>query len=280
MAIIIASQKDIDNYFESDEVNQSSLKKLAGGLDGYLAAIAKRKKDKEEGKADPEYFLIGGAVDTILTGEKGEFEKQYYVSQLDKLPSEAEIQIIGDVFMELVNNNVIDQVNFEDCYDAILASADEFGWQKNWKADTRVNKIIEKGTEYFEDLKNSLGLKILNTELKNKIDSILEWNKMQLEFIKKHQYFTKTAQKLREVNKNMQLQNIQNEIKKEMELEGFQSVVFQHENDHLNGVLFIDRVSEEEMELINSFIERKANGEKLLYVNGKIIEINFDFPIT
>ena len=84
----------------------------------------KRKKDKEEGKADPEYFLIGGAVDTILTGEKGEFEKQYYVSQLDKLPSEVEIQIIGDVFMELVNNNVIDQVNFEDCYDAILASAD------------------------------------------------------------------------------------------------------------------------------------------------------------
>ena len=54
---------------------------------------------------------------------------------------------------------------------------------------------------------------------RKKIDSILEWNQMQLKFIKGHQYFTKTAQKLREVNKNKQLQNIQNEIKKELEMD-------------------------------------------------------------
>jgi len=52
---------------------------------------------------------------------------------------------------------------------------------------------------------------------RKKIDSIQEWNKMQQKFIKNHQYFTKTAQKLREVNKKKQLQNIQEEIKKEME---------------------------------------------------------------
>ena len=52
---------------------------------------------------------------------------------------------------------------------------------------------------------------------RKKIDSILEWNQMQLKFIKSHQYFTKTAQKLREVNKKKQLENIQSEIKKEME---------------------------------------------------------------
>ncbi len=54
---------------------------------------------------------------------------------------------------------------------------------------------------------------------RKKIDSILEWNQMQLKFIKGHQYFTKTAQKLREVNKKKQLENIQNEIKREMEQE-------------------------------------------------------------
>jgi class 3 adenylate cyclase/ligand-binding sensor domain-containing protein len=52
---------------------------------------------------------------------------------------------------------------------------------------------------------------------RNKIDSILEWNKMQLNFIKNHHYFTKTAQNLREVNKKNQLQNIQEEIKREIE---------------------------------------------------------------
>jgi len=40
---------------------------------------------------------------------------------------------------------------------------------------------------------------------------------MQLKFIKNHQYFTETAQKLREVNKKNQLQKIQEEIKREIE---------------------------------------------------------------
>jgi len=53
---------------------------------------------------------------------------------------------------------------------------------------------------------------------RKKIDSILEWNQMQYKFIKNHQYFTETAQKLREVNKKKQLENIQNEIQKEMEM--------------------------------------------------------------
>ncbi len=54
---------------------------------------------------------------------------------------------------------------------------------------------------------------------RNKIDSLMEWNKMQIAFIKKHQYFTTTAQKLREVNKNKQLENIKNEIRREIEEE-------------------------------------------------------------
>ncbi len=53
---------------------------------------------------------------------------------------------------------------------------------------------------------------------RNKIDSILEWNKMQRDFIKNHHYFTKTAQKLREVNKKKQLENIHEEIRKQLEL--------------------------------------------------------------
>ncbi|MCG8412370.1 MAG: HD domain-containing protein [Bacteroidales bacterium] len=49
---------------------------------------------------------------------------------------------------------------------------------------------------------------------RDKIDSIYEWNKIQFEFIKNHQYFTKTARNLREVNKKKQLQIIKDEIKR------------------------------------------------------------------
>lgn len=166
MAIIVGTQEEIVSYFESEDVNQSTLKSLIPGLDNFIL-----ERDKEQVEKD--YFLIGGAVDTILTGEKGEFEKQYYVSQLEKKPSEVEISIITTVFDELVGADVIEQVDFEDCYDAILIAANEVGWQKNWKDDTRVSKIIEKGTEYFEDLKSSLGMKILTSEMKSRIDAVV-----------------------------------------------------------------------------------------------------------
>lgn len=47
---------------------------------------------------------------------------------------------------------------------------------------------------------------------KNKIDSFEQWKKIQIEFIKQHSYFTETAQKLREVNKQKQLEIILNEM--------------------------------------------------------------------
>lgn len=50
----------------------------------------------------------------------------------------------------------------------------------------------------------------LYKELKeqNKIGTLSEWNKLQVMFISKHSYFTKTAQSLREVNKQMQIERI------------------------------------------------------------------------
>ncbi len=47
-----------------------------------------------------------------------------------------------------------------------------------------------------------------------RIGTIQEWNELQIKFIEKHQYFTNTARKLRNVNKNSQLDNIKNWIEK------------------------------------------------------------------
>jgi class 3 adenylate cyclase len=43
----------------------------------------------------------------------------------------------------------------------------------------------------------------------NKMKELNEWNKMQIKFISGHQYFTKTARSLREVNKQLQIERIQ-----------------------------------------------------------------------
>ena len=52
----------------------------------------------------------------------------------------------------------------------------------------------------------------LYKELKeqNKIESLDEWNRLQIKFISGHQYFTKTARNLREVNKQKQIERIKN----------------------------------------------------------------------
>ncbi|MDX2414839.1 MAG: adenylate/guanylate cyclase domain-containing protein [Bacteroidales bacterium] len=54
----------------------------------------------------------------------------------------------------------------------------------------------------------------LYEELKaqNKIGSLNDWNKIQVKFISGHSYFTKTAQSLREVNKQKQIEIIQSLI--------------------------------------------------------------------
>lgn len=60
----------------------------------------------------------------------------------------------------------------------------------------------------------------LYRELKERqmVGSWQDWNQMQLDFIKQHQYFTKTAQNLREVNKQQQIERLrqllnENEVK-------------------------------------------------------------------
>ncbi|MCG8580044.1 MAG: HD domain-containing protein [Bacteroidales bacterium] len=51
----------------------------------------------------------------------------------------------------------------------------------------------------------------LYQELKerNSIGTIDEWNQMQLDFIRKHQYYTETARNLREVNKQSQIERLE-----------------------------------------------------------------------
>ena len=46
----------------------------------------------------------------------------------------------------------------------------------------------------------------------NKMKDLNEWNKMQVKFISGHQYFTRTARSLREVNKQQQIERIQSLI--------------------------------------------------------------------
>lgn len=51
----------------------------------------------------------------------------------------------------------------------------------------------------------------------NKINSVDEWNRIQIEFITNHQYFTRTARRLRDVNKQKQIDRIKSQMEEEDE---------------------------------------------------------------
>lgn len=173
MAVIITPQSEINKYFNSLALSQSLLKKLLGGIDSFKN---NKKKEKELYYTENEQFIIGSAVDCILTGEEGEFDRQYYVSQIEKKPSEVEMSIIQKAFDNIIENNsnsvenIIDLGNYKD---AVESSIEEHNWQPNWKIDTKINKIVDIGSIYFEDLKAGYGKQLLTTFEKSLIDDIV-----------------------------------------------------------------------------------------------------------
>lgn len=173
MAVIVSKQKEIDAYFASSDVNQSKLKDLEYGFDNYMGKQAKRNKELEEGSPEKEHFLIGNMVDCILTGEEGQFEKKYYISEMEKKPSETEMKIVDIVFDELQRNEVEKDTELSDCYDMIAMAIEEVGWQPTWKEPTKVAKIIDKCQVYFDELQLATGKTIVSKTQSNKCDAIV-----------------------------------------------------------------------------------------------------------
>ena len=152
----------------SPALNQSALKM-------FLLPDDQRNHRIETGeaeifKSDPVYYTIGGAVDMLLTGFEGDFDKTYHVSSLDVKPSDAVINII---------NTAIQGV--EELTDSLEAYGEEilqacllYGYQPNWKDETKVRKIVEVARDYFEELKLSAGKKILSANDMQIVEAIVD----------------------------------------------------------------------------------------------------------
>ena len=173
MGLIVTPQSEIDKYFASPALSQSNLKELGYGLDKYLATIRKREEADDSVK---NHFLFGGAVDCILTVEEQVFNETYYTSNLLKKPSDAEVAMIDTVF-EMVTTVVtsnVEEIDTLETYRGFIDTAViKHDWYKGKPGDVRIAGLIERGSEYFEDLKKAFGKKILTTTQKQMIDSVV-----------------------------------------------------------------------------------------------------------
>lgn len=164
--LYIGSKEQIQEYRDSKAINQSSLKDLQYGLSDFL----KKQKEKEL----TESLIKGSAVDCILTGPVSNFSEEFYISALEKKPSETEMQIVQLVFDKV--SNIENYENLTQYPDIIKEAIEEVNWQPNWKIETRVRKIADNRIcqEYFEDLKNSKGKTVISLAQYGEIMTVVE----------------------------------------------------------------------------------------------------------
>ena len=171
MALIVAKQREVDSYYNSDRVNQSTLKELGKGFSSFLKYQS--KKEEEVGVSKP-HFVVGSAVDTILTGEPGQFEEKYFISDFEFALSEVEIKMITYVFDELVSNHVKVDLPFNEYMNMIANAALEYDWYKGKPGPKRTEGFIVKALPYFEMLKESYGKEIITVSQNYVITKVTE----------------------------------------------------------------------------------------------------------
>lgn len=180
MAVIITPQSEIDEYFATDAMSQSLLKALLSGPDKFLDY---RDADKEEKKKlhyeEKDSWIKGSGIDILLTGEEGEFEKQFYVSQIEKKPSDVEMSITHYILDSLIDGlqffdgeekpTVESLYSLEMYEELVLESVNHHNWQPNYKTETKIKKIVDTCALYFEDLKKAHGKQVIDVTQNNAI---------------------------------------------------------------------------------------------------------------
>lgn len=161
--MIHRSNREIERaYRDAEDISQSSLKLLMSGVGVY-----NNNEPEEKYYSEKQHFILGNAVDTIVTMGKEVFKKEYYVSTLENKPSASIMSIVQEVYdIEVGLYPKLSPLDFSDerGKEVILEVAEKQDFQRKWKDETKYNKIIEQGSDYWNDLIASEGKQILSLE--------------------------------------------------------------------------------------------------------------------
>lgn len=186
MSVIVATKEEVQEYYLSEALGQSKLKRLLGDISSF---------QKEE-DSSAEHFVIGSAVDCLLTSTPEDFEQSYHISKVEKLPSDAVIKILGHVYEDLLSDyaehlevvtgqenpapvtsffEFVGELNTWETY--ILDACLKEDWNRNWGAAAKLKNILEPGAEYFKELCLAKGKRILSTDQASTVDNIVAFLK-------------------------------------------------------------------------------------------------------
>ena len=143
-------------YREMPELSYSTLAKYERGGFGSIKTL----NDKVESPS----LLYGSCVDTYLTDGVDAFNERFMVAIFPEL-KDSEISVIKSIFA--VTNGLFtwDKVS----NDIILQAIDDCKFQPNWRPETRLKVIKEKGEEYYNLLVLAKDKTLISQELYNEV---------------------------------------------------------------------------------------------------------------
>ena len=107
-------------------------------------------------KIDTPSLRMGSLVDCILTAPE-EFDDRFYVADIDRFSDS-----IRKMTEDLFNPEVEELALIDDA--TILMILDTYQYQTNWKSQTRIDKIIDLGSDYYTVLKYSTGKVVISPQ--------------------------------------------------------------------------------------------------------------------
>lgn len=111
-------------------------------------------------KIETSSLTFGSMVDTLITGSKEEFDELFFVADFPVIP-DTEIDIIKDIY----DNSPRDVKYLKDVSPTIIIdSCNKLSFRNNWKDQTRIDKIVQDGGDYFEILSIAENKKVVSSE--------------------------------------------------------------------------------------------------------------------
>lgn len=178
------SQEKIAEYYSKQFISQSELKLLAKGTDFYLMNKEKLLKSDKYFDEPADHFIIGSAVDCMVTEGEEVFKQKYYVSNLTSKPSDTLISIMRYVFDKLVANDIPANADGTVTIDAttvfplasyptyILEACELEKYQPRYGADAKINAVTKDTVDYWNEMISSVGQQIITLEQKVLIQRI------------------------------------------------------------------------------------------------------------
>ena len=115
-------------------------------------------------------LIQGSMVDVLITGSSEEFDKEFYVADVPSI-GDKELQIVDDLFAKYGK----DYIPFPEIpYNAVLNTANEYAFQKNWRDDTRVKVLKERCTAYYALKYNADGRTIVDLDTYYKVRAMVK----------------------------------------------------------------------------------------------------------